>query len=155
MSPLETTQIALEFAGPAAPGWLFLLIPAAVAIAWSLYRIQFKDVGRFSRTSLFIIRCLILAGILFLIFRPVIVSRKVLTYPGRILMVIDDSESMAAVDNRLPSKDALYIARRLDPDKTSIHSQGISRNRRRFCLTASAVPWYQSILSRVCCAASI
>ena len=123
MSPLETTQIALQFAGPAAPGWLFLLIPAAAAIAWSLYRTQFRDVGRFSRTSLLIIRCLILAGILFLIFRPVIVSRKVLTYPGRILMVIDDSESMAAADNRLPSKDALYIARRLDPDKANIQAE--------------------------------
>jgi len=123
MEPIETTQHALEFAGPAAPGWLLALIPAALIIVWSLYRYQFKDIGRFPRTGLLVLRCLTVAGILFLVFRPIIVFRRVLTYPGRILMVIDDSESMSTADNRLSPRDALYVARRLDTKKADVRAE--------------------------------
>jgi len=123
MNPIETTKRALEFAGPAAPGWLLLLIPAALLLVWRLYRLQFKDIARVSKICLLALRCLLLAGILLLIFRPVIVSRKTLTYPGRIMLVVDDSESMLANDNRLAHGEALYIARRLNSEAADAHAE--------------------------------
>ena len=101
MRPSETIEYSLRFAAAASPWWLALLLPLAAAAGWALYRAQFRSVARPHAAVLAGLRMALLAGLVFLAFRPSLVRRRVLTYEGRVLLVVDDSESMATPDNRL------------------------------------------------------
>jgi len=111
--PSETIEYSLRFAAAASPWWLALLLPLAAAAGWALYRAQFRSVARPHAAVLAGLRMALLAGLVFLAFRPSLVRRRVLTYEGRVLLVVDDSESMATPDNRLGDAEALHLHRRL------------------------------------------
>jgi hypothetical protein len=115
VKPVETTEFGLQFAVQLSPWWLLLFVPLVAALAWLLYRVQFRGIPRWSTWSLVLLRALFLVGIVFLAFRPSAVLRKILTYPGRIVFVFDDSESMAAKDSGMSDEESLRLARELEP----------------------------------------
>jgi len=112
MSPTERTEIFLQFTAPFSPAWLWLLIPAVLAGGWLLYRIQLEDLARPQRAVLVTLRLALLAALVFLAFRPNLVIRQILEFPGRILVVVDDSRSMNVRDSRMSDARALRAARR-------------------------------------------
>jgi len=115
VKPIETTEFGLQFAGQLSPWWLLLLVPLVALLGYLLYRMQLRGIPRSSAVSLVVVRTLILGGLVFLAFRPSAVLRKILTYPGRVLFVLDNSESMATKDSGLTDADALRLARQLAP----------------------------------------
>ena len=96
------------------PWWLLLLLPLAVAAGAWLYRKQWRDIARFHAAALVILRCAALAGLVFLAFRPSLLWRRILTFPGRVVFLLDDSESMAASDTALTDAEALRWKRLLE-----------------------------------------
>lgn len=114
MKPKLTTEIDLRFSAPVSPWWLLLLIPLVLAVAWHLYRSQLRSVDRASRAVLMALRLALLGLIVLVAFRPSLIYRKILTYSGRILFVVDDSESMTAKDSGLSDEEAVHLARRLE-----------------------------------------
>ena len=115
MTPRETTDLALQFTASASPWWLVLLVPAAVGVGWLLYRVDLPGLGRAQSIGLVGLRCLLLAGLVLLAFRPNLIHRRTLTYPGRVVFVVDDSLSMTTPDPQTPAAVALRLARSLDP----------------------------------------
>lgn len=113
MKPTESIEYALRFAAGDLAWWLLALVPLAAAAGWWLYRVQFKNVARPSRIVLLALRIFLLTMLAFLAFRPSLVRRQVLTYPGRVLMLVDDSMSMSTADNALGDDEALHLSRRL------------------------------------------
>ncbi len=113
MTPLRTTELAIQFAARLAPGWLALLLPLALATGWWLYRRDRRVLGRSSAAALPAVRCLLLATLVFLAFRPSLVWREILTYPSRLLLLLDDSASMAVADPQMAPGEALLLHRRL------------------------------------------
>ncbi len=113
MKPTESIEYALRFAAGLSAWWLLALLPLAAAAGWWLYRVQFKNVARPSQLVLLALRIFLIAMLVFLAFRPSLVRRQVLTYPGRVLMLVDDSLSMSTADNALTDDAALHLARRL------------------------------------------
>ncbi len=103
----------MRFAAGDLAWWLLALVPIAAALGWWLYRVQFKNVARPSQIVLLALRIFLLTALVFLAFRPSLVRRQVLTYPGRVLMLVDDSMSMSTADNALGDDEALHLARRL------------------------------------------
>lgn len=97
------------------PWWLLLLVPLVASLGYLLYRAQLKGIPRWSAVSLVVVRAVILGGLVFLAFRPSAVLRKILTSPGRIIFVLDNSESMATKDSGMTDEDALRLARELAP----------------------------------------
>jgi len=117
VTPSSTTRYALQFAGDWSPWWLIALLPVLLACCWLLYRRQLADVERRpNRAGLLGVRLTLVAIVTLMVFRPNVVRRTVLRYPGRIVIVVDDSESMATRDNALTDPEALRIARGLDPN---------------------------------------
>jgi hypothetical protein len=92
------------------------MIPAMLVVAgvtiW-FYRKQCQGLKFWQKTGLIGLRVAILLVLIFLAFKPSLISRRILTYPGRVLMVMDDSASMTARDTALSDAEALRIARRL------------------------------------------
>jgi len=123
MTPTETRELALEFAGPIGPGWLVLLVPLALVVGWYLYRAQFRGLAHRHAAGVFVLRVLMLAGVLFLVLRPSVVHRRILTYPGRVLLVLDNSESMLTPDNRLAAEKALYWSRKMTVTEGDVRRQ--------------------------------
>lgn len=113
MQPLRTTELGLQFAAPLSPWWLLLLLPVAIAAGVLLYRGQCRELSRLQAAGLILLRCLLLAGLVFLAFRPSLLWRTILTFPGRIVLLLDDSESMNANDTGLPATEALRWQRLL------------------------------------------
>jgi hypothetical protein len=115
LKPLESIEYSLRFAAGLSPWWLLLFLPLAAGAGWALYRVQFRNVRRPHAAALLALRIALLLLLVFVAFRPSLVRRRVLTYNGRVLLVVDDSESMAARDNTMPPAEALRVARRLRP----------------------------------------
>lgn len=113
MQPVRTTEWLLQFAAPLSPWWLLVLLPLAVAAGVAFYRRQWRDLSRLQTTGLVLLRCVLLAGLVFLAFRPDLLRRTILTFPGRIVLLLDDSESMTANDTGLSDAEALRQARLL------------------------------------------
>lgn len=111
MEPLRNITWGLQFAAQQSPLWLILLIPIVAALAWYLYRRQSHDVAPVHAIGLTVLRCLLVVVLMFLAFRPSLVRNEVLRFPGRVLVLFDDSESMSVPDPRLPASKALRIAR--------------------------------------------
>ncbi len=85
----------------------------AVAGALWLYRDQCQGLSFWQQSGLKALRVMILLVLIFIAFKPSLILRRILTYPGRILMVLDDSASMTARDTALSDAEALFLARRL------------------------------------------
>ena len=115
MTPQETNQLLVQFAAPASPLWLLLLAPVAGFLGWWLYRRDLPTLGRRSRIGLMTLRCGLIVALVILAFRPNVVQRATLTYPGRVVFAIDDSRSMLARDDNMSDAAALRIARALTP----------------------------------------
>jgi len=115
MRPREAAEWSLQFGSHISPWWLVLLIPLGALACYQLYRNQFKGLAWSSVTGLVLLRMVLVGGVLALAFRPSLVHRRTTTYPGRIVFLVDDSESMAAKDNRLSDEEALRLSRGLRP----------------------------------------
>ncbi|MFO7872003.1 MAG: hypothetical protein R6V03_11315 [Kiritimatiellia bacterium] len=113
MRPIRATEIDLQYASEISPWWLLLVIPAVLVLAWSLYGKERGVLSGLNAVLLPALRYLILAGIAFLAFRPSLILREILTYPGRVLLVMDDSESMSVNDTGLDEHEAVRLYRRL------------------------------------------
>jgi len=113
MTPREKTEIVVQFMAAASPWWLLLLVPAAVAAGWLLYRVDLPGLSRAATMGLVTLRCLLLALLVFLAFRPNLIHRRTLTYPGRVVFVADNSLSMTARDTGASNAEALRVARSL------------------------------------------
>lgn len=111
MHPLRSTEVSLQFAAPWSPWWLLLALPLAVGLGLWLYRRQTREVVRWQAVGLIALRGLLLAGLVFIIFRPSLLWRTILTYPGRIVLLLDDSGSMGVHDTGLTPTEALRLAR--------------------------------------------
>lgn len=118
MQPLETTQFDLQFAVPLSPWWLFLLLPLAGLTAYGLYRRQMKGIAKKSAAGLILLRVLLFCGLVFIAFRPSFILRKILTYPGRVVFLVDNSLSMTAKDNAMPATEALWLSRKLEIERS-------------------------------------
>ncbi|MDP6357623.1 MAG: hypothetical protein QF473_21075, partial [Planctomycetota bacterium] len=117
MQPLETTQFDLQFAVPLSPWWLLLLLPLAGLTAYGLYRRQMKGLSKRNATGLILLRAVLFCGLVFIAFRPSFVLRKILTFPGRFVFLVDNSLSMTAKDNAMPDTEALWLSRELDAER--------------------------------------
>jgi hypothetical protein len=114
MQPIRSTQLAVRFASDISPWWLLLLLPAVVLVAAALLRRQFPDVRRSRSLGIAALRLLLLAAVAVLAFRPDIVLTETLTWLGRVVVVVDNSASMAVNDPALPADESLLVARSLD-----------------------------------------
>ena len=119
MNAQETTDLALRFTADLSPWWLLLLLPIVGLIVWRLYRSEWHAItGKRHRHILLAMRLVLVLLVVLLAFRPDLIQRQVLTYPGRTLVVIDDSASMPAADTALPVAEALALSRTIDPPAT-------------------------------------
>jgi hypothetical protein len=114
MQPIRTTQLALRFASEVSPWWLLLLLPAVTLVAAALLRRQFPDVRPSRSLGLAALRLLVLALVAVLAFRPDVVLTETLTWLGRVVVLVDNSASMAVNDPALPAAEALLVARAID-----------------------------------------
>jgi hypothetical protein len=119
MSPIVTTEYNLTFGLPISPWWLLLALPAVCALGLLLYRGQGKRVDHRHFAALRILRLLLLAGLVFLAFRPSLIHRLVRRYPGRVLLVLDDSASMETRDTGYTGPEALRLSRWIRPAEQS------------------------------------
>ncbi len=161
MQPIRTTELELLFAAALSPGWLLLFLPLALAAGWFLYRAQGRALARLHAVGLLVLRGVLLAGLVFLAFRPSLLWRRILTYPGRVVLLLDDSQSMSARDTRLGDAEALRWHRALYDTRGDVaqtcheiagrlaeaqerlrlfqrHAQGADRTQDRFWAAAEA-----------------
>lgn len=73
---------------------LVLGVVAAAAVIHWLYRREGKMLTRFARLALAAMRFLVLAGVLVMLLEPAIIFTKRETVPSRLLVLVDDSESV-------------------------------------------------------------
>ncbi|MFW6107301.1 MAG: hypothetical protein ACOC8A_01275 [bacterium] len=111
MTPRRTTELTVEFAAQASPWWLLLAVPAALAACWFLYRGQVRKLARGHAAALVGLRMLLVASLATLAFKPSVVRRETRIYPGRVVLLLDDSQSMLTRDNALTDAEALRVAR--------------------------------------------
>ena len=113
MKPHETSEFLIQFGAPWSAWWLAVCLPVALFVGWWLYRRQFKGIARLHVVGLLALRLGLLAALVFILFRPSLISRKILTYPGRVVLALDNSASMTAKDTGYTDEEALVLARRL------------------------------------------
>lgn len=113
MEPIRTVEYALRFASTLSPWWLLLALPVVMALGVWLYRRQSRGIAAGHSWGLTVLRTVILLAIVVLAFRPSLVRRNIATYPGRFLVVLDDSASMGIHDPLLPEDEAMIVARRV------------------------------------------
>lgn len=112
METIETTQYFIRWTGPFSPWWLLVVLPVVLLLSWYLYKIQFEGLGKGTKTALLAMRWAVLGAVCVLVFRPNLVNRLIRTFPGRVVVAIDDSQSMLTEDNRMSDQEALYLARK-------------------------------------------
>lgn len=115
MSPTMATELLVRFNAPLSAWWLVLILPAAAILTWLLYRVDHPGLSRGSKFGLSMTRVCIMLTLLTLAFRPDLVWRRTLRYPGRVVVLVDDSASMSARDDRMTADEALRLARAIDP----------------------------------------
>jgi hypothetical protein len=113
MDPLRTTSIDLQFAAQLSPWWLLLILPPVLWLAWRLGHGRARAAGRVPAIALTTLRLAVVAALVVLLFRPSLVLREELTWPGRLVVLIDDSPSMQVADAALPESESLQLARSL------------------------------------------
>jgi len=116
LEPLRAVDVAVQFASEISPWWLAVLVPAALAAVWLLYRRPAAAAPRASRIGLTVLRLALTACVATLVFRPSLILNERLTYPGRVVILEDDSESMGIADGTLPIAEAAALARALGED---------------------------------------
>ncbi|MCG3147023.1 MAG: hypothetical protein PCFJNLEI_00459 [Verrucomicrobiae bacterium] len=130
MTPHQESQFLLQFGAPWSPWWLAVALPVVLLAGWWLYRGQFANLARRHRVTLLALRLGLLAALIFLLFRPSLLYRKILTYAGRVVVLLDNSASMTAKDTGYTDEEALLIARRLGREPaTPLHNQAAIVNR--------------------------
>ncbi|MBF0245641.1 MAG: hypothetical protein HQL31_10295, partial [Planctomycetes bacterium] len=82
------------------PWWLLLLIPAAVALMWFLYRRQLVGLRRRDARGLTVLRMLTVALAALLLFQPELKIEEVTDYGGRFVSLVDNSPSMGISDSK-------------------------------------------------------
>lgn len=114
MSPLRSTEFAVQFGAQLSAWWLVpALIIAAVTIR-ALMAKEMTSVDRLTAWSLYALRATAVLLLITLAFRPSLIFREILTYFGRVVVLVDDSASMESVDPGTDPIAALDIARRID-----------------------------------------
>jgi len=113
MQVQQTIEWSLLFAGPVSAWWMAPAMLAAAAAVFLFYRGQYASLPAWGKAGLVGLRIAVLLALLFVAFKPSLIVRRILTYPGRILMLVDDSASMTARDTFLPDAAALRTARRV------------------------------------------
>ncbi|HEV2972204.1 MAG TPA: hypothetical protein VGY55_19680 [Pirellulales bacterium] len=89
---------------------LLLGIVAAAAAILYLYHREGRMLSRFARLSLAALRFLTLAGVLAMLLEPAIIFTKRETIPSRLLVLVDDSESLDFKDAYVDAGQAKRIA---------------------------------------------
>ncbi len=115
MEPIRRIEYAMRFASGLSPWWLLPAVPVVVLLTVWIYRRQTRQIATGHAWGLTALRALVLALAVFLAFRPSLIRRDIATFPGRLLLVLDDSASMAVHDPELPEEEALRIARAATP----------------------------------------
>jgi hypothetical protein len=111
MEPLRTVEYAVRFAAALSAWWLLLAVPVVALLGVAIYRRQARTIAWGNAWGLTLLRAVILVAVVVLAFRPSLIRRETATYPGRLLLVLDDSASMGIRDPALPEDEALAIAR--------------------------------------------
>lgn len=126
MEPQRTTELAIQFAAQVSAWWLLPALVVAVVVVRAVMAREMASVSRVNAWGLFLVRALAVLLLVVLAFRPSVVLREILTYVGRVVVLVDDSMSMAATDPGMRPLDALDIARALDAptqaDSDSLHA---------------------------------
>ena len=76
-----------------------------------------KGLSKQNAAGLILLRIVLFCGLVFIAFRPSFVLRKILTFPGRFVFLVDNSLSMTAKDNAMPDTEALWLSRELDAER--------------------------------------
>ena len=113
MQPIRTVEYALRFASTISPWWLLLALPVVLVLGVWLYRRQSRGIAAGHSWGLTTLRTAILLAVVVLAFRPSLVRRNIATYPGRLLVLLDDYGSMGIPDPALPDDEAMMVARRV------------------------------------------
>ncbi len=111
MEPIRTIQLAIQFAAGVSPAWLIPALPAVLLTSFWLCRRSVRAVQGPNRIGLILLRLGIMGTATVLLFRPSLVFRETLTFPGRVVLIEDDSGSMGVADSHLPSAEAVALAR--------------------------------------------
>ena len=140
MNPIRTTHLGLRFASDISPWWLAALLPVVMLVAAWLLQRQFSDVPRSRAIGLAALRLLLLAAVAVLAFRPDIVLTETLTWLGRVIVLVDNSASMAVNDPALPPDEALLaeIAHRASQQARPIGDLRATEKYRRHCIGVMA-----------------
>lgn len=117
MKPSRTLDFSLQFASQVSPAWLFVLVPLLLGIAWFLYHREIHRLPRRQIAVLYLLRLTLVGLVLLGIFMPSLDIVRRLRFPGRILVLVDNSESMTVNDSSRPAIDALPLARLLGRDQ--------------------------------------
>ena len=105
---LQSAELSLR--GPL-PGWLALVLLLGV-IVWVvyLYRLEKGTMGWPRRLLMSALRVTLLALLLFLLFRPVLLTEYEGQKPRNIVFLLDNSQSMKQHDRRLTVPDKMRVA---------------------------------------------
>jgi hypothetical protein len=109
----QAVEWSVKFAGLVSSWWMLPIMLLLALLAGFLYRNQCKGLPGWQKLGLIALRIGILLALVFLAFKPSLIFRRILTYPGRIVMILDDSASMTTRDAAMPDAEALRLARRL------------------------------------------
>ncbi|MDA1017394.1 MAG: hypothetical protein O3A00_23425, partial [Planctomycetota bacterium] len=124
---LENASVALrgQF-----PWWLAILVwvLAAAGIIWLYFR-EASDVVRFRRAMMAALRIAAVGVLLLMLLRPVLTGQYVGQRPRDIVLLVDDSRSMAQADPRTTPESRLRAAIAADlvpPNATNVETAGLS-----------------------------
>lgn len=153
MRPEQSFQLVLNFASGASPLWLCLLLPAVLFLAYWFYRREIGAMGRRQRHTLYALRLVLVAAVCVGLFMPELGIVRNLLYRGRIVFLLDNSESMLANDSALSVPDALETARAFRDDASSgknlTPAESFFRLARRFQEAVDGLREYQRDLARI------
>jgi len=114
MFGFENIRIALS-----GSAWLYIFL-AAILIAFSVfvYRYTLPKIPKASKILLTIIRSLIFALVLFLIFEPILSLTKRTNNENKTLLIVDDSKSISAKDSLKRSQSILKLIKDVNSEKS-------------------------------------